>query len=153
MDNAEAAALIQKICRSIAGWFFGYWRNVMRYRLEMVQKLMESFDVNAALLARFSEFDSTTLTVTTTFGDVNEQLESIEADLGIDQDWYTDLEGDNGNKVDLIGHQEALAMMLRNRVEDVDNAVCSGPSRRSNFSQSTGNSTNNSKDTTRHHTL
>jgi hypothetical protein len=44
------SALIQKIRRSIAGWFFGYWRNVMRYRLEMVQKLMESFDVDAALL-------------------------------------------------------------------------------------------------------
>jgi hypothetical protein len=51
MDNAEAAALIQKIRHSIAGCFFGYWRNVMRYRLEIVQKLMESFDVDAALLA------------------------------------------------------------------------------------------------------
>jgi hypothetical protein len=29
----------------------------MGYRLAMVQKLMESFDVYAALLARFSEFD------------------------------------------------------------------------------------------------
>jgi hypothetical protein len=74
----------------------------MHYRLEMVQKLMESFDVNTALLARFSEVNSTTLTVTTTFGDVNEQLESVEADLGIDQGWYADLEGDNGKKVDLI---------------------------------------------------
>jgi hypothetical protein len=100
----------------------------MHYRLEMVQKLMESFEVNAALLTRFSEFDSTTLTVTTTFGDINEQLESIKADLGIDQDWYTDLEWDNGNKVDLIGHQEALAMMLRDQVKDVDDAVRSGPS-------------------------
>jgi hypothetical protein len=50
-NNAEAAALIRKIHQSIAGWFFGYWRNVMHYRLEMVQKLMKSFDVNAALLA------------------------------------------------------------------------------------------------------
>jgi hypothetical protein len=73
---------------------------------------MESFDVNAALLAQFSELDSTTLTVTTTFGDVDKQLESLEADLGIDQGWYADLEGDNSNKVDLISHQEALAMIL-----------------------------------------
>jgi hypothetical protein len=27
-DNAEAAALIQKIRWSVAGWFVGYWRNV-----------------------------------------------------------------------------------------------------------------------------
>jgi hypothetical protein len=85
----------------------------MRYRLEMVQKLMASFDINAALLAQFSEFDSTTLTVITTFGDVNKQLESAEVHLGIDQGWYADLEGDNGNKVDLISHREALAMTLQ----------------------------------------
>ncbi len=101
----------------------------MHYRLEMVRKLIESFDINAALLARFSEFDSTTLTVTTTFGDVNEQLESIKADLGIDQGWYTNLEGDNGNKVDLNDHWEALAMTLQDRVKDVDDAVRSDPSR------------------------
>jgi hypothetical protein len=127
-DNAEAAALIWKIRRSIAGLFFGYWRNIMGYRLEMLQKLMESFDVNAALLAQFSKFNSTTLTVTITFGDVDEQLESIEAFLGIDQSWYADLEGDNGNKADLIGNQEALAMMLHDWVKDVDDAVRSGPS-------------------------
>jgi hypothetical protein len=28
-DNTEAAALIRKIHRSITGWFFGYWQNVM----------------------------------------------------------------------------------------------------------------------------
>jgi hypothetical protein len=129
MDNTEAAALIWKIRQSVAGWFFGYWWNVMRYRLEMVNKLMERFDIDAAFLAQFSEFNSTTLTVTTTFRDVNKQLESIEVVLGIDQGWYAGLEGDNGNKADLIGHWEALMMTLQDRVEDVDNAVCSGPSR------------------------
>jgi hypothetical protein len=61
-DNKEAATLVKKIRRSVAAWFFGYWKNVMGYRLAMVQKLMESFDVNAALLACFSEFDPITLT-------------------------------------------------------------------------------------------
>jgi hypothetical protein len=51
----------------------------------MVQKLMESFDINAALLVRFSDFDSTTLTVTTTLVGINKQLESIEEDLGMNQ--------------------------------------------------------------------
>jgi hypothetical protein len=50
-----------------------FWllQNVIGYRLEMVQKLMESFDVNAALHARFSEFDPITLTVKTTYGDID----------------------------------------------------------------------------------
>ncbi len=58
-DNQEAAALIKKIRQSPPAWFFDYWINVRKYKLlEMVQKLMESLDVDAALLARFSEFDS-----------------------------------------------------------------------------------------------
>ncbi len=64
----------------------------MKYRLEMVQKLMESFSMDAALLAHFSKFDPATLTVLTTFGSVDEQLESIEAALVIDQGWNVDLE-------------------------------------------------------------
>jgi hypothetical protein len=84
-DNQLAAALIKKIKCSIPAWFFGYWINVQGYRLEMVCKLMESFDVNATLLACFSKFDSLTLTVTTTFEDSDEQLDSVEVNLGIDQ--------------------------------------------------------------------
>jgi hypothetical protein len=44
-------------------------------------------------------------------------------------------------------------MTLQDWVKDADNAVCSGPSWRSDFLQSTGNSTNNSEATTRQHTL
>ncbi len=51
----------------------------------MVQKLMESFDVDAALLACFSKFDPATLTVITTFDNADEQLESEKANLGIEQ--------------------------------------------------------------------
>ncbi len=114
---------------------------------------MESFDIDAALLARFSEFDPLTLTVMTTFGDIDDQLESIEANLGINQGWNVDSEGNKGNKFDLVGHCKALAMTLRDQVEDVDDVACSGPSRRSDFLQLTGNLTNNSEVTIRQHTL
>ena len=50
-DNKEAAKLICKICRSVAGWFYGYWIHVQHYKLGMVKKLMESFDIDSALLA------------------------------------------------------------------------------------------------------
>ncbi len=119
----------------------------------MVRKLMESFDVDAALLARFSEFDSATLFVMNTFGDSDEQLDSVEADLGIDQGWEADSKVFRGTRVDVVGHQEALAMTLRDRIEDVDDAACSGPSCCSNFSHSTGNSTNNSDAKTCQHIL
>ena len=59
--------------------------------------------------------------------------------------------GDN-SRVDLTGHQEALAMTLRDWVDNVDDADRSGPSCRADFLQSTGNSTNNSDATTRLHT-
>ncbi len=112
-DNSKAASLVRKMRRSVAGWFFGYWRDVRHYCLEMVRKLMESFDIDAALLAQFFEFDPLMLTVTTTFGDVDEQLESLEANLGIDQGWNADSKGKEGNKFDLVGHCEALAMTLQ----------------------------------------
>jgi hypothetical protein len=129
-NNAEAASFVCKMrhCVCVAGWFFGYWRNVMKYRLEMVQKLMESFDMDAALLACFSKFDLVSLTILTTFGNVDEQLESIEANLEIYQGWNADLEEDADTRVNVVGHQEALAMALRNHIEDVEDAVCSNPS-------------------------
>jgi hypothetical protein len=117
-DNIEAASLIWKIRRSIAGWFFGYWRNVMHYQLKMVYKLMESFDVDAALLAHFSDLDLAFLTVMTTFGDVNEQLDRVEANLGIDQGWNADLEGKDSSRVNVVSHCKALAMTLRNHIDD-----------------------------------
>jgi hypothetical protein len=128
VDNREAQDLLKKIRRCVAGWFFGYWTTVKMYKLEMVWKLMESFDVDAALLARFSQFDPKTILVVTTFGDVDEQLDWVKEDLGIDQGWNADLEDADARRVDIIGHQEALAMTLRDRVEDVDDANRSGPS-------------------------
>ncbi len=82
-------------------------------------------------------------------------MESVEADLGIDQGWQADLKQDAGVTVDVVGYRqaEALAMTLRNRPDDIDNPDHSGPSCRSGFSQSMGNSTNNSNATTKQHTL
>jgi hypothetical protein len=93
------------------------------------------------------------LTIHTRYGDVDEQLNGVEAKLGIDQGWAADLEEDGTSRIDVVGHREALAQTLCNRVEDIDDADCSGPSRRTDFSCSTGNSTNNSEATVRQHTL
>jgi hypothetical protein len=52
------------------------------------------------------------LLVQTAFGDVDEQLDTVEANLGIDQVREADSEDRDGNRVDIIGHREALAMTL-----------------------------------------
>jgi hypothetical protein len=106
-NNKEVTALVKKIRRSVAAWFFGCLQNIMGYRLVMVQKLMESFDINTALLARFSDFDPITFTVQTTFSDVGKQLDnSIKANLGINQGWTADLEDTDGDRVDVVGHRK-----------------------------------------------
>ena len=50
-NNKVVAELNCKIHRSVAGWFYGCWFHVQHYKLGMVEKLMESFDIDAALLA------------------------------------------------------------------------------------------------------
>jgi hypothetical protein len=70
---------------------------VCQYKLGMVQKSMESFDVDAALLARFSLFNTITLDVMTEFKDADKQLDSVKTDLGIDQGWQANLEDRGGN--------------------------------------------------------
>jgi hypothetical protein len=79
-------------------------------------------------------------------------LERVEEDLGINQGWNADTELEDDSWADLIGHREALAMTLRDWIDDVDDANRSGPSRQTDFLQSTGNSTNNSDAPPRLHT-
>jgi hypothetical protein len=85
-------------------------------------------------------FDPNTLTAEAEFSNTDKQLESMESDLGIDHGWLADMEEGKGGRLVAVGHQEALEKTLRDRIDDVDNAACSRASRRSNFSQSTGNS-------------
>jgi hypothetical protein len=113
----------------------------------MIKKLMESFDVDTAKLAGYSKFDVETLTVNTKFRNIDEQLDGIEVELGINQCRDADFEEGDGNRVDIIGHREVLVQTHCDQVDDVDNADCSGPSRKTDFSCSTGNSTNNSEAT------
>jgi hypothetical protein len=76
----------------------------------------------------------------------------VELELGIDRDWEADMEGDDGRMVNVVVHKEVLETTLQDQVDDIVNADRSGPSRRTDFSQSTGNSTNNTDATTRMHT-
>jgi hypothetical protein len=120
--------------------------------LEMVQSLMENFSIEPSHLAQYSTFDPITMTVDAEFGDSDGQFERVELELGINRDWEADMEGDDGRMVNIVGHKEALEKTLRDRIDDIDDADHSGPSHCTDFSQSTGNSINNTNATTRMHT-
>jgi hypothetical protein len=62
------------------------------------------------------------------------------------------MEGDGGQVVNVVGYKEALETTLRDRNDDIDDADRSGPSHRTDFSQSTGNSIHNTDATARMHT-
>ncbi len=140
-DCKYSTSRAQKMKKSPPSWWFGYWRRVRKYNLPMVQLLMESFNTNQAIFSQYLTFDPDTLTVEAEFGDTDKQLESTESDLGIDQGWLANMEEGAGGRLAVVGHQEALEKALRDRINNVDNAARSGASRRTNFSQSTGNST------------
>jgi hypothetical protein len=53
----------------------------------------------------------------------------------------------------VVGHRKALEMTLRDHIEDVGDTAHSGPSCHLDFSQPTGNSTNNLEATIRQYTL
>jgi hypothetical protein len=77
----------------------------------MIKKLMESFDINAAKLAGLSTFDVATLMVYMEYGNVDEQLKHIKANLRINQ-WLADSEEVSGVKMTISRHKEALAQIL-----------------------------------------
>ncbi len=83
-ECAYSACLFEKIRKLPLAWWFWYLCLVWGYNLSTVQSLMESFNTQQALLSKFSSFDPVTLKVDE-FGDVDDQLKGIEANLGIDQ--------------------------------------------------------------------
>jgi len=115
---------------------------------------MESFDINAAQLAHFSAFNPVALTVDAEFMDNDKFLDWVEDVEGINA--YNGMELEEGKphaKIDFDEACEALANTLREH-DDILQASHDRTSRHTNFSSSTGNSTNrtiNTKRLAKHH--
>ncbi len=138
-DNAYAHKLVGKMRKSIVPWLFHNWLQVCRYKLTMVQTLMESFNTEAARIAQFLTFDVNTLEVRTTFADEDDYLESMEADLGINQGWVADDNNfDKSPKISLEGAHEVLQQTHLDHPDDLENAHRDGLSYQSDFTHSTG---------------
>ncbi len=72
---------------------------------------MESFDIDAAKLAAFLEFNVNTMMVITKYSDVDDQLDNLEDNFGNHQ-WVADAEELNGTRMTIPGYKEALAQTL-----------------------------------------
>ena len=151
MQILESKALLTKTSKHPPSWFWHALRVERGYSTGTVQRLMESFEVDNALLAAGSTWDSETMTVETPFAEDN-FLEMVENDpeLMLDED---DMVGDNNKaEVNIEGDAAAnLAQILRNHDDNVTlKSAGSGPSRRSAFSSSTGNSSMRSQTTAKY---
>jgi hypothetical protein len=110
-DCVNANKLLTKMKQGIVPWMFHYWSVVQGYKETCIKSLMESFDTDAALLARFFSFDPDTLEVNTQFGDVDEYFKGMKADLGINQGWSANND-DKNIRFSLEGAWEALHQPL-----------------------------------------
>ncbi len=117
---------------------------------------MDSFEYEASGLADQSTFDEQTWTVTTPFANNDDFLDRVEAELGFDDDDDPSLA--DGSLGELPRPRTAIKISadarasLASTLNDPDmdlaaNSHASKKSRRTNFSSSTGNSTNRSVNT------
>ena len=137
-DCKEAIDRVHEIKKCLAGWMFHKWRQVDHYSERTAQTLMEGFETDAALMARFSVFNVRTMTIQAEFVDNDNFLEEMAADMDLDEDFN---DGDADVAFDFAGAVDQLEDTLRTK-DDLSDAERSGKSRRTGFSASTGNSTN-----------
>jgi len=144
-SQAEAKAIAQNMQdEGIAPWMWHYAR--MDFTDNTVRSLMDGFDPDAAQLAANSTWDPETLTVKYEFSFCN----NFAADM---EEWLSDVEEEEvvTNGVELSGDaRKELSQTLHDRDEDFEFESNAGASRRTDFDQSVGNSTNASFNTARH---
>ena len=130
--------MVHEMKKCLAGWMFHKWRQVDHYSERTAQTLMEGFETDAALMAKFSVFDVQNMTIQAEFVDQDIFLEDMAAEMELDEDFN---DGDADVAFDFAGAVDQLEDTLRTK-DDLSDAERSGKSRRTGFSASTGNSTN-----------
>ncbi len=124
----------------------------------MARSLMDCFEMDAAYVADQSTFDETSGTITTQFANNDNFLDRMDNELGSDdnQDMLDDnTNGGTPRAKSTIKISDAAKASLASALDDPDmdlaaNSHPSAKSRCTNFSLSTGNSTNQSINTKQH---
>jgi hypothetical protein len=125
------------------------------YTKHTAKSLMDIFDYKASLVADQSTFGESMWTVTMQFANLDDFLDQVEAELGLDDDDDQSLDGSLDGTPHLktsfkisANAKASLASALDNPDMDLAaNSHASAKSRRTNFSSSMGNSTNRSINT------
>ena len=112
--------------------------------------LMESFDIDAAMLATHSKFDAKTFVVTSEFAAEDDYLDEMEAEFGVTEE---DLVGGNDGKVEIDipenAQQELIDTLRDHNGEDIDDDK-TGVSRRPGFEGSVENKSLRSQHTAKY---
>ena len=104
-DCKEAIDRVHEIKKCLAGWMFHKWRQIDHYSERTAQTLMEGFETDAALMARFSVFNVRTMTIQAEFVDNDNFLEEMAADMDLDEDFN---DGDADVAFDFAGAVDQL---------------------------------------------
>ena len=116
-----------------AAWWWHVWGSVKGYDVNTRRTLMESFDIDSAMLAAHSKFDATTFVVTSEFAAEDDYLDEMEAEFGVTDE---DLVGGNDGKVEIDipanAQQELIDTLRDHDGEDIDDDK-TGASRRPGF--------------------
>ena len=142
-DFPEALELVDNLRRCPAGFFFGYWTS-RGWKETCVQTLMESFEIEAAQLAGFANFNTAAMRVTSPYAEEDDFLEMVEEELGLGA--FTEAPK-LAMSIDLGEAKEALASTLREK-DDLSEADKTGHSKRTGANGSScGAETDRSQDT------
>ncbi len=147
--NAMAKDLRAKIAVCPSAWWWHVFHH-RGYNKRTVRNLMDFFKMDAAYVADQSTFEETSGTVTMQFANNNDFLDRMDNELGSDDDG--DMLDNNTNSgtpraKSTIKIMDAAKASLASALDDPDmdlaaNSHASAKLRRTNFSSSTGNSTN-----------
>jgi hypothetical protein len=150
--NPMAKDLSTNIAVCPLAWWWHVFK-VQKYTERMARSLMDCFKMECADIAHMLTFDKNMGTITTQFPNTDDFLDCIEQEVGSDDDYTLDKSpGGTSCLKSTFNTSEDAKASLASALDDPDmnlatNLHASAKSRRTNFSCSTGNSTNCSVNT------
>ncbi len=144
-NNSERNDILKNMATNPAAWWHQWWTK--KYSTSTVEKLMDSFDLDARSLAGLSTFDFATMKVTSEFAARMNFADEMSQAFALEE------LPDNAVGTEKVDIATAAREELMEKAMEQDTlsfgSKDGAASRRSNFSQSTGNSTNRSTNTER----
>ncbi len=102
VSNREAKSILTKVGHCPSAWWYWHWLK-KSYTQGTILSLLNSFESDAADNAHDSDYDSSTMTVTSMFAgnDENQWLDQVEEEFGSDLSDHDDNNVQNGTTIKL----------------------------------------------------